>query len=683
MVTETVEGGNKSKERRQLRGEILMSNKKPVSDEKKVEILDIPFTYNERVISEHLGSQKYTTVARAIGELVTNAFDAQADTVNIIVSENDIGGVDSVSINDNGKGMTFSEIQNRFTKVAVLPDGKSTLHFGKFGVGRFAVYRIGSYSEWTTTSEDENGDKIKYKFSLSKNDLNRLKVRKERACQADTTGTTIIVKNILASEDTHLSPEHLINDLLSQFCSYLLGNPEKKIYIQDDPLDVNAQIEEREEETIPATKTIPEQAGISHLILKKTIDRSRFPAQLLFSSKGRTVAHFQPDVVPSNSYLGIVECSYLEEIVSANRETVIELDGTFSSLKSEVLKRVELYGAKYKRRKKHSFIEAARKEDYYPYKSPPTTSIQSAKQAVYDVVLETVNENINLEGMTKKQQAAIFHLLNRSLENENLLDVLQQIASLSDEDIEKFKNVLEKTTIESIIRLSHEVTGRIEFLDFLHELVYGETRKYLKERSQLHRIIEAHTWMFDPKYHLATSDQSFRTIIQRHRTKAGLPALSTEEMSQIKGIDDIPDLFLATQRDYPGDIKHQHLLVELKAPKVSLGREEVEQVRRYAETILESDEFDKQSVHWDIYLVSSSIKKEIEKDRKQKEKKFGILWDWPNMTVWAFTWGEIVAGAREEMTLVSKHLEKKSEELAISDYLKENYPEIFENLYKE
>jgi len=378
-----------------------------------------------------------------------------------------------------------------------------------------------------------------------------------------------------------------------------------------------------------------------------------------------------------------VECSFLEKVISANRESIIELDGTFSILKNEVLKRIQIFGEEYNKRKRHTFIEKARQEDYYPYKIPPTSSIQSAKQAVYDVVLETVNEKINLEGMTKKQQAAIFHLLNRSLENENLLDVLQHIATLSDEDIEKFKNVLEKTTIESIIRLSHEVTSRLDFLDFLHELVYGETRKYLKERSQLHKIIESHTWAFDSKYHLATSDKSFRTIVQRHREKAGLCSLSSEEIVQIKGIDDIPDLFLAAQRDYPTDIKHQHLLVELKAPKVKLGREEVDQVRRYADTILDSDEFDKTSVHWDIYLVSSGIKSEIEKDRNQKDKKFGILYDWPDMSIWTFTWSEIITNAREEMTLVSQHLEKKSQELAVSDYLKENYPEIFESLDKK
>jgi len=648
-------------------------------DTNDAEILDIEFTYDDRVVSEHLGCLKYTTVARAIGELITNAFDAAATQVDITVNQNDLTGIESICIVDNGSGMTISEIESRFTKVAVSSNYKDRFRFGKFGVGRFAVYRIGSYSEWTTIAKYNNGDVVKHAFALKKDFAKTLRVEKEVIGSDNPTGTTIVIKNILSAEDSNLTSERLKNDLLSQFCSYLLGNPDKQIFLQHSLLDVNEQVDEKECDTIEPSKTIPEKVDISHLILKKPVDRSRFPAQLLFSSKGRTVAYHQPDKIPSNNYLGIVECPYLETVVSSNRESIIELDGTFSTLKNEVLKRIEFYSDSYKTKRKRTFIETARKESYYPYKNTPASSVQSAKQAVYDIVLETVNENINLENMTKKQQAAIFFLLNRSLDNENLLDVLQQIASLSDENIDKFKHVLEKTTVDSIIKLSHEVTNRIQFLDFLHELVYGKTGRKLKERSQLHKIIETQAWIFNAKYHLATSDKSFRTIIQRHRALAGLSSLSSGEIDAIAGVENIPDLFLATQRDYPTDIKHQHLLVELKAPRVDLGRDEVTQIRKYAEVISESNEFDKQSVHWDIYLVSNGLKREIEKDRDQKGKAFGILYEWDNMTVWAYSWSEIIARAREEMSLVSQHLEKKSEELSVSEYLKANYPEILKN----
>jgi hypothetical protein len=46
------------------------------------------------------------------------------------------------------------------------------------------------------------------------------------------------------------------------------------------------------------------------------------------------------------------------------------------------------------------------------------------------------------------------------------------------------------------------------------------------------------------------------------------------------------------------------------------------------------------------------------------------------MTVWAFEWSEIISNAKNEMQLVREHLQRKSSELTVSDYLQKNFPEI-------
>jgi hypothetical protein len=50
------------------------------------------------------------------------------------------------------------------------------------------------------------------------------------------------------------------------------------------------------------------------------------------------------------------------------------------------------------------------------------------------------------------------------------------------------------------------------------------------------------------------------------------------------------------------------------------------------------------------------------------------------MTVSAFKWSEIITRATEEMQLVRDHLKRKSEELTVSDYLRQDFPEILETL---
>jgi hypothetical protein len=269
-------------------------------------------------------------------------------------------------------------------------------------------------------------------------------------------------------------------------------------------------------------------------------------------------------------------------------------------------------------------------------------------------------------------------LLRRSLENENVLEVLSEVARLSDEDFERFRKLLERTTLDSILKLSSEVTHRLDFLDVLHRLIYGDVKSHLKERSQLHKILEPDCWIFGPAFHLATSDKSFREVIRKHRQLARLSDADELKSTSVSGINinDIPDLFLASSREYPVPPKHRHLLVEIKAPAVSLGRKERDQIRRYADTILKSSEFDKSNTHWDIFLVSARCTEEIEMDRNQKDSPHGCLWQWDRMSVWAFEWSEIITTAKDEMVLVREHLRRKSDELSISQYLAENFPDV-------
>lgn len=637
----------------------------------------LAWSFEDRVATQHLGSHKYSTSTRAIGELVANAFDAGASVVDIELIENPLGGVDKVAVLDNGNGISPTDLKQRFVVVGVEPSTADSARLGRLGVGRLAVHRIGSLSKWTSTAKVE-GKCLQSTFTLRTGEGRKLEIKEVEVAPESPTGTAIEVFNILDA-GKGLTPSRVAADLLSQYCSFLLGHSNRKIRVCGEELDVQGLIDSSETEIIPSTEAISE-ATINHLTLRRSVDQSKFPNQILFSAKGRTVASAQPPDAPSPQYVGIVECPYLDSLVTSNRELLMDMDDGFNALKDTVLSRVSDYAKRFRAERRRSFIEVAREETYYPYKYAKDDPIAGVEQAVYDVALEKINETAHLGTMSRRQQELVFKLLKRSLENESLLEVLQEVAKLSDEEIEKFRRVLAKTTLESIIKLSSEVTNRLVFLDLLHALVYGDGSKSVKERSQLHRIIDPHCWMFGPKFHLATSDKSFREIIRGHRKKAGLPDVDEKTLEHVSGVSDIPDLFLAATRDFPVEPQHHHLLVELKAPGVSLGRTELEQIRRYAETILESHQFDKTSTRWDIVLVSSRCTKEIERDRNQKDKPHGVVYDWANMTLWALEWSELITNARSEMQLVRDHLKRKSEELTISDYLRETFPDVLDSL---
>jgi hypothetical protein len=646
---------------------------------------EIPWQYDPRLAPEHLGSQKYTSTSRAIGELVANGFDAGATVVDIEIAQNELFAINSISIADNGRGISKDVLIRRFCLVGVHPEqDEDRAGFGKFGVGRLAVYRVGSLSDWRTISTTADGDKMEFCFTLKSDDRCPLRVRPRRVDSVTPTGTSITIFNLLDRGRETPTPGRIAAELTAQFCSFLLGNRSKQIRVNGDPIDVDSLVARRSEEVIPRSRSIPGKVKIEHVLLRRSVDERRFPQQVLFTSKGRTVLGIQPDTPMLTNYIALAESRYLETIVSSNREALIQMDEGFAYIRNAVIDRVTEFTEKYKRDERRRFIETARREDFYPYRDSAETSaadpVASVQQAVYDVLLEKLNEAVNIEGMTKRQRAAIFLLLRRAFENENFLTVIEEVAALSDEDVEKFRQLLERTTLDSILRMSAEVTNRLNFLRILHELVYGDIAKNIKERKHLHRILEPHGWLFGPQFHLATSDRSFREVIRKHRESAGLAASSDDSIRAVAGVGDIPDLFLAASRDYPVDPKNHHLLVELKAPDVPVGEKEIAQIRRYGKTIRGSSQFDKISTRFDVYLISSRIREDSEDERHKDTLPVGCIDSWENMRLWVFTWADVIARAKEEMRMVKQHLRDKSAELSVSEYLRTNFPEILDSL---
>lgn len=654
----------------------------PTSSTSQAKEYELEWKYNPRLVTNHFGRSKYSSTVKALRELVANSLDAHATKVTISLQANELGELLSLTVADNGHGISPEVLKTRFIEVAVdTQSNGSAGRLGRFGVGRLAVHRIGSLSEWTTTSKCQS-DKVTCRFVLS-DSPEALKVKEEAVSNEVECGTTIQVYNLRDKDREKPSLANIASDLTAHFCGYLLGNPSREIWVGEERLDVTQRILSREPDVIPAAGRFTEDAKIEHIIFKAPLDQTRFPFQVIFAGKGRTVATERLETPPTPSYLALIEAPYLDSLVTSNRDLLVEMDDTFTQLRDAALSKISTFGERFKSERIKTFIHRARQQEYYPYRADTGDPVTVAKQAIYDVVLEKVNETANVEGMTKRQQEVVFRLLRRSLENEDVLEVLSEVARLTDDDFERFRKLLERTTLDSILKLSSEVTHRLDFLDVLHGLVYGETKKHLKERSQLHRILDPDCWIFGAQFHLASSDKSFRDVIRKHRRAAELPEVSDSDLLAVSGVEDIPDLFLASSRDYPFTPKHRHLLVELKAPNVPNGKKQLDQIRRYAETILASHEFDKSSTHWDLFLVSAQCTAEIDRDRKQKDKPHGCVWEWDNMTVWVFEWSEIIAKAREEMVLVRDHLKRKSQELTVSQYLTENFPDILDSLNKK
>ena len=74
----------------------------------------LDFSYQPRLPAEHFGGRKYSRSVRALSELVANSFDADARSVTIEVQKNDMGGISSVLVSDDGRGISPEDLRDRF-----------------------------------------------------------------------------------------------------------------------------------------------------------------------------------------------------------------------------------------------------------------------------------------------------------------------------------------------------------------------------------------------------------------------------------------------------------------------------------------------------------------------------------------------------------------------------------------
>ena len=129
-------------------------------------------TFHGRII-DHLGIQMYQSPVAAVAELVANAWDADAETVEIQLPLN-LDDDAELIIKDDGIGMTFDECQERFlnvgwcrrgTEADERTDRKLRPVLGRKGIGKFAGFGIAEVIRVETVSK-MSGEKTRFELDI-------------------------------------------------------------------------------------------------------------------------------------------------------------------------------------------------------------------------------------------------------------------------------------------------------------------------------------------------------------------------------------------------------------------------------------------------------------------------------------------------------------------------------------
>ena len=170
----------------------------------------------------------------AICEYIWNGFEANAKNVKVSFEKNELTGVESISIEDDGDGIAFDDLSETFG--AFLVSKKNSLSLkaktkANKGKGRFSFGIFSTSAKWKT--KYKVGEVVR-SFSIMLDSANKQNVvfdDEPLIIDSTTTGTIVTFYNIHDVTTADISYDNFEDYLLSEFAWFLYLFQDRHLFI--------------------------------------------------------------------------------------------------------------------------------------------------------------------------------------------------------------------------------------------------------------------------------------------------------------------------------------------------------------------------------------------------------------------------------------------------------------------
>lgn len=557
---------------------------------------ELELGFDPRTI-DHLGVRLYSTLPPVIGEMISNAWDADATKVVIKLTDNH--GPKTISIMDNGLGIgaSGSEINKKFLVVgrnrrAEADTSTSELFhrnvLGRKGLGKLAVFGLTDELHiFTSRNERSNIFAMKYPEIKAVPIGQKYKpehIEKNKLVPKSSHGTIVVLKNI--KRKTSFKPHELATSLAKMFNIFttpdsvcadkdrfdvsIIHNDGVPIYI-DSSLGINPDSMEfswtfpddfhdfkykeygvdkkitGEIHTAP-TPLAAHNVGIMLLARKKLVQNKTY-----LDLKANEHAH---------SYMtGFFNVDFIDEnpekdYISTDRKSL-----TWENEELDDLRNFIEGAVNYVKKRWRKLRDANRKK-----------TIKEDFGFDYDEWID--NMDILYAPLAKKVSKSI---LNSDMEHAEVRDMLSNVKELFNyQSFRKFANTLSEADLldeTSLLKffsdwqlveateLANLAKVRLEAIEKFEYLVNEDS----KEVPTIHNFIKEFPWLLDPKIVSFKDEETFSNILREH-----FPDKELDEKN--KRID-----FMCNTID------NTLYIIEIKRPSVKVGNKQISQVEEYIE----------------------------------------------------------------------------------------------------
>lgn len=542
--------------------------------------------------------ETYRSIEEATKELIDNAFDADADNVDILLP-NDLMPDPIVIIKDDGSGMKEREVRNEYLKIAdSRVSRKGSISYlkkrkvkGRKGIGKFAGLMVAkqmiveTYASGKKTSVKINKDDLeKAGYDLEKVPL---PITVEN-CDVNKHGTTITLEG-LSQNLNYPNPDRLKELLMRDY------GREKDFRLRINGEDIGVFDLQGKSYSEKIELPSGQKAILEYTITEKPIKQAGIVVRVNNKVIGRPQNFLiEDEIIPKKlqkRVYGELVCDDLEEDLTADFGAIIDNSKLYEMLTKEVTERLrssvdevfvtdmKMARARYQRRIN---IELEKLPDY---KQP------FAKKALYKVLEKFYGE-------TEERINTVISVIVSAMEKDHYWDIIKNIQDARDGDIEKFADALSEFGLLEMSIVTSQALNRLQFLDELNILV--DNPKTLEK--VVHKAFENNTWLLGDDYSVIFSDTGMKQVVEKilgEKYKGDTP-------------DNRPDLLFGRI------ISRKLCLIEFKRPSFTLNRETERQAIEYRDDL--NTYYHDQKI--EIILLGGRVKENISSHNERDDVQF-------------------------------------------------------------
>ena len=546
---------------------------------------------------------------RAIVELLWNAIDAEATEVVVALDRDELGAITKTMVTDDGHGISVDEIETTFGRIggswkffaAKTKNGKRGLH-GKLGEGRLRAFALVRRVEWLSHSFDTPGQLQRVQVQGT-TDHRHVFPWDVQSASGQPTGTVVTAWNDSQKSLAALEATAILSILRSHFAPVLLNDDSLSIIYDGSLLDPADEISSETDSVISfSDDSGPHEAKLRIIEWKSGRHRA--------ISYGQDSEHFvheesAKDLESQFTYSAYVTWAGLDHDALAVIGLGDMADGAVGALWNGARDAIRDHFTTRRRERRREQVTKWKKDKVYPYKGEPKSDTEKAERAVFDVVSGALSPHIPTKTTDARLALALLRDAVQS-DPEKLTTIIHEVAALNESDRDTLTRLLSETTLPAIIKAANLVTSRNKFLGALEHLLFDPVDSgKVGERDHLHRLLERELWVFGEGYHLMNSESGLTQMLRTHLKLEGLPVKGVQPVKRWDGRSGRVDLHLAVKMQEFD--RTRHLVIELKAPGITLGRKELDQVEDYANTVLSNPAFATDKAEWDFILVGTDL----------------------------------------------------------------------------